>query len=77
MIASGPLFTACEAVLDFGRTPLQPVYEGGIPDSGSSSTSTRDARSEAASSDDSGGGADATDATTEPDVRDSGMDADG
>ena len=30
-IAIGPLFTACQAVLDFDRTPLQPIYEAGPP----------------------------------------------
>lgn len=29
-----PIVTACEAVLDFDRTPLQPIYEASVPAEG-------------------------------------------
>lgn len=32
LIGLGPLVTACEMVLDFDRTPLQPVFEAGADD---------------------------------------------
>jgi hypothetical protein len=32
ILATGPVVTACEAVLEFDRTPLQPVYEAGVED---------------------------------------------
>jgi hypothetical protein len=37
LIATGPVFTACQAVLDFDRSPFQIDYEAGPPqeDSGS------------------------------------------
>jgi hypothetical protein len=31
IILTGPAFTACQAVLDFDRSPLQPYFEAGPP----------------------------------------------
>ena len=66
VIASGPLATACQAVLDFDRTPLQINYEAGPPpeDTGTGGTSssggTTDAPSDAPPRET---GADASDAS--------------
>lgn len=35
-LAVGPMTTACEAILDFDRTPLQPVPEASVRDDASS-----------------------------------------
>ena len=68
-LAVGPLLTACEAILDFDRTPLQPVPEASVPVDSSTAT---DVRSDRGTS--SGGEPDA-----KPDTgpTDAGKDADG
>ena len=72
LLATGPLATACEAVLDFDRTPLQPVYEAGAADSttGDGSSGTRPDGAVK----DTGGGSDAPD---ESGPKDAGSDAEG
>lgn len=72
LLATGPLLTACELLLDFDRSPLQPVYEAGVEEEAdSSSAAPSEAGADAARE---GGG---EDAATEAAAQDSGMDAEG
>lgn len=64
----GPLATACEAILDFDRTPLQPVPEASVPDA-----SPADVRPDRGSS---SGEPDAQPDTGGPAPNDAGKDAD-
>ena len=70
-LAVGPVLTACEAILDFDRTPLQPVPEASVPAEGS--TSIPDARPDRGTS--SSGGEDSGGEDTGAPV-DAGRDAD-
>jgi hypothetical protein len=73
-LVTAPIAAACQGVLEFDRSPLQPEYEASVPDAndGSSDGSSEGGRSEAGSE---GGRPDAgPDATP---IVDSGADADG
>ena len=74
ILAVGPAVTACEAVLDFDRTPLQPVYEAGVEEE------EEDEEDETPDSGSNGGGqggndAGSRDAATDTRPADTGTDA--
>ena len=71
-----PVLVACEAVLDFDRTPLQPVLEASV-DSGSSSSdgSKSDAKSSSSSSSSGGGTSTSSSSSSGGGTQDAGSDA--
>jgi hypothetical protein len=73
LVACGPLSLGCEAILDFDRTPLQPVVEASAPDASPADGATK---KDGSSSGGDGGGQDAGVDANNPPV-DAGADVDG
>lgn len=72
ILAAGPVVTACEAVLDFDRTPLQPVYEAGVEEDEEEADGSPDGGAEGGGQ---GGGGGTRDAASDARPADTGTDA--